>query len=381
MLFAPRLSVVVRYVSIAGIIVYALCTGSPAWSALGDANEDLVYTPLAPCRLLDTRGNGAPLQGGSFPPGSRRTMTPAGACGIPQTGVVALQLTFHTGVITSFPNQTRPGGYISMVKPGAPITTLVGVIDYGLGLDDGVAWAAGGAAVPTNDGGEFDVYVLQAPPTLLNADVIIDVMGYFKSALNASTGAFEVAVGDNLALQIKPNGAFLFADSSNFDFNSAAPNEFAARATGGARFVTGIDGTGQPTTGVAIAAGGGSWSSLSDRNAKVGFEAIDPKWILSEVARMPITRWSYKSQGTSVRHIGPVAQDFKTAFGVGENDTTITTVDADGVALAAIQGLHQLVQEKDREITQQQKDLQRLSILVKSLAAKIELLERRQQER
>ena len=268
-----------------------------------------------------------------------------------------------------------------MVKPGAPITTLVGVIDYGLGWDDGVAWAAGGAAVPTNDGGEFDVYVLQAPPTLLNADVIIDVMGYFKSALNASTGAFEVAVGDNLALQIKPNGAFLFADSSNFDFNSAAPNEFAARATGGARFVTGIDGTGQPTTGVAIAAGGGSWSSLSDRNAKVGFEAIDPKWILSEVARMPITRWSYKSQGTSVRHIGPVAQDFKTAFGVGENDTTITTVDADGVALAAIQGLHQLVQEKDREITQQQKDLQRLSILVKSLAAKIELLERRQQER
>ncbi|HEY0548440.1 MAG TPA: hypothetical protein VGF13_02495 [Verrucomicrobiae bacterium] len=49
----------------------------------------------------------------------------------------------------------------------------------------------------------------------------------------------------------------------------------------------------------------------------------------------------------SVRHIGPMAQDFRSAFAVGENDRTITTVDADGVALAAIQGLNQKVEEEN----------------------------------
>jgi hypothetical protein len=37
-----------------------------------------------------------------------------------------------------------------------------------------------------------------------------------------------------------------------------------------------------------------------------------------------------------VRHIGPMAQDFYAAFGVGEDDRHITSIDEDGVALAAI---------------------------------------------
>ena len=50
--------------------------------------------------------------------------------------------------------------------------------------------------------------------------------------------------------------------------------------------------------------------------------------------------WNYKAQGKSVRHLGPMAQDFHAAFELGEGERTITTVDADGVALAAIQGLN-----------------------------------------
>ena len=53
------------------------------------------------------------------------------------------------------------------------------------------------------------------------------------------------------------------------------------------------------------------------------------------------------SSPTRLRHISPIAQDFSAAFGVGEDDTHINTVDADGVALAAIQGLYHLVQQKD----------------------------------
>ena len=65
---------------------------------------------------------------------------------------------------------------------------------------------------------------------------------------------------------------------------------------------------------------------------------------------MPVSTWNYKSQDPSIRHIGPMAQDVFGAFGVGEKETMITTIDADGIALAAIQGLLELVQEKDCEI-------------------------------
>ncbi len=60
--------------------------------------------------------------------------------------------------------------------------------------------------------------------------------------------------------------------------------------------------------------------------------------------------WNYRSQDAAIRHIGPVAQDFYAAFGVGEDDRHISTIDADGVALAAIQGLYQVVQQKETRI-------------------------------
>ena len=65
--------------------------------------------------------------------------------------------------------------------------------------------------------------------------------------------------------------------------------------------------------------------------------------MLDKVAELPVSTWSYKAQGPDIRHIGPMAQDFTAAFGVGEDDRHITSVDADGVALAAIKGLDQRV--------------------------------------
>jgi len=67
---------------------------------------------------------------------------------------------------------------------------------------------------------------------------------------------------------------------------------------------------------------------------------------------MPIAQWRFKGEDETVRHLGPTAQDFRAAFGLGYNDKTIALVDTEGVALAAIQGLHQIVQEKDSEIAQ-----------------------------
>src|SRR6185369_9258141 len=127
-------------------------------------------------------------------------------------------------------------------------------------------------------------------------------------------------------------------------------NEFAVRSTGGARFVTAIDGSGNPSGGVQLPAGGGAWSPLSDRNAKENYSKIQAREILDRLAALPIQTWNYKAQHPSIRHIGVIAQDFSEAFHVGEDERHISTVDADGVAMAAIQGLYEIVREKDAEM-------------------------------
>jgi len=114
--------------------------------------------------------------------------------------------------------------------------------------------------------------------------------------------------------------------------------------------VSAVDASGNSTAGVELAAGGGSWSSLSDRHAKANVRKVDGREILERLRNLPIATWNYNAQDESIRHIGPMAQDFHAAFGVGEKKTMITTVDADGVAFAAIQGLYDIVKEKEREI-------------------------------
>jgi len=89
------------------------------------------------------------------------------------------------------------------------------------------------------------------------------------------------------------------------------------------------------------------FSSTSDRNAKQDFEPVDTQAVLDKVVALPITRWSFK-QEPATRHVGPVAQDFFAAFELGTDDKHIATVDADGVALAAIQGLNEKVETADQ---------------------------------
>jgi trimeric autotransporter adhesin len=166
--------------------------------------------------------------------------------------------------------------------------------------------------------------------------------------MNTVADPFGFAAGDQA--QALHSGAFVWADSRGYAFPSTAVNQFSARATGGVRFVTGLDGSGNPDAGVSLAAGSGSWTSLSDRNAKENFAPVNAQAVLAKVAALPLSTWNYKAQPAAIRHIGPMAQDFKAAFHVGESDRGITTVDAEGVALAAIQGLNQKLNEKDAEI-------------------------------
>ncbi|MEI6197197.1 MAG: tail fiber domain-containing protein, partial [Verrucomicrobiota bacterium] len=112
----------------------------------------------------------------------------------------------------------------------------------------------------------------------------------------------------------------------------------------------------------------------SDRNLKKNFAAVDALAVLAKVSALPIQQWTYKAETDAVHHVGPMAQDFHAAFGLGANDVTIATVDADGVALAAIQGLNQKLEAdakaKDAEIETLKQNLATLEKIVQSLVEK-----------
>lgn len=112
----------------------------------------------------------------------------------------------------------------------------------------------------------------------------------------------------------------------------------------------------------------GNWSATSfnptsDRNAKENFAPVNPQEVLEKLTALPISRWNFK-QEAGTTHMGPMAQDFHAAFGVGLDDRHIATVDADGVALAAIQGLNQKLHEKESELAEMKARLARLERLL-----------------
>ena len=83
---------------------------------------------------------------------------------------------------------------------------------------------------------------------------------------------------------------------------------------------------------------------LRDAFAALGYR-LDAEDVLARIARMAVTEWSYKDQAPSIRHIGPTAQDFRAAFGLGEDPLRIGTLDADGVALTVVRALEARTRE------------------------------------
>ena len=192
--------------------------------------------------------------------------------------------------------------------------------------------------------------------------------------LNNATGGVSFAAGHRALASHE--GTFVWADSNDISFGSRAMNEFAVRATGGVRFVLGIDGLGTPTWTCSVT-DGSSWSCSSDRNLKENLVAADERETLERLSRVPIYYWNAKGQDPAIRHMGPMAQDFYAAFGVGEDDKHISTIDTDGVALAAIQGLYQLSQEQGARIEELETENVTLQQQLDDLEARVGAMETR----
>lgn len=170
--------------------------------------------------------------------------------------------------------------------------------------------------------------------------------GHNSTAMGLETtasGANSTALGSRASTDGR-TGSFVYGDLSISTFVSQANNEFAVRASGGVRFRTVSD----LSAGCDLPAGSGVWACTSSRLTKANFRSLDSEAVLGKLAGLSIQEWSYKTE-RGVRHVGPTAEDFHAAFGLGPDSKSIGMIDESGISLLAIQALEARTTELKRE--------------------------------
>jgi len=269
---------------------------------------------------------------------------------------------------------TIGGGVNNIIRTNAHESIIGGGVGNAIQTD---------AAYSTIGGGANNVIQTNAQYSTIAGGEANTIAGFYATIpggyLNTAAGDYSFAAG--YTAQALHPGAFVWADTIGPPFPSQRNDQFRVRANGGVRLdlnsTNWVEFYGQEvgrppfqfgllitTSTGAYLSSGGSWVNSSDRNLKENFEPLDGREALEKVAALPITRWNYKAEGQSVKHIGPVAQDFQAAFKLSADDQHIATVDEEGVALAALQGLNQKVEEKSARIKELEARIERLERLL-----------------
>lgn len=294
----------------------------------------------------------------------------------------------HNGIATNSSLSTIAGGVLNTIRPGCWRSTIGGgvgnsieaEIPYG-GSDSTIAGGLDNSILSYGSvvgGGVFHSIrsgystVAGGWRNRVGTNAALSAVG--GGFLNLATGPYATVPGGDRNEAVRSGfaagtrakarhaGAFVWGDATDADVPSVADNSFVARASGGVVFYSSAD----LTAGVQLPAGSGSWATLSDRAAKENVQPVDTRAVLEKLCAVPLATWNYRSQDQAVRHLGPMAQDFQAAFGLGDDDKRIATVDADGVALAAIQGLNGILKEKQAEIESLKCRLERLEKLLEA---------------
>ena len=297
---------------------------------------------------------------------------------------------FSGGVHTNIHNDAGPGGAVLMTLDSSGLT-VNGACAMGCNTTASGPWsfAAGSNSLASGLGAVAMGFNATATHSYATA------MGYYTTAsgdistalgaLTTASGNFSTALGRNtmasgdystaLGYVAFANhlGSFVWSDGSSLSPHPSSTADYSVtmRAAGGYRFFSNAG----MTAGASLAANGTSWAVISDRHVKKDFAPVDSVGILEKLAAMPVTQWHYQWEDAAVTpHIGPMAQDFKAAFYPGTDDKSITTLEFDGVALAAIQGLNEKV-----ESGKQQADLrlEQLETENAELKLRLEKLEQR----
>jgi len=174
---------------------------------------------------------------------------------------------------------------------------------------------------------------------------------------NSASGRFSFAAGARAKVE-NYNGAFVWGDSSNNRAKADSVDQVVFQAGGGMKVYTDSDLS--QNVGAELPSGSGSWSQLSSRTAKAGVEPVDPKAVLEGVESLEVTTWQYDADDDEVSHMGPMAEEFHEAFDLGADEKRISTVDADGVAFAAIKGLSERLDDTREELAEKDQRIEEL---------------------
>ncbi len=111
----------------------------------------------------------------------------------------------------------------------------------------------------------------------------------------------------------------------------------------------------------------GAISQLSSRLQKESFERTNGKVLLAKLEALDIPQWRYRDAPDDQRHLGPTAEDFHAAFGLGADPSHIAISDLAGVALASTQALQRQVAARDARIAELEARLARLERAIEAI--------------
>ena len=321
----------------------------PGGSYLGTSDSNTVYIDANAGTVAFFNPNGS--TGISFPYGT--------------SGAYSTGIGFNAG--TNYDGSTVTGGYndatFSNTIRDSSTNQFIVVAEHGVGINTSSA-ADGTPAL-------YDELTI-APSAGLpagNTDVTLETPG------TATTYA-----GFNI--QADPNGYFyimgLYNTGAGLSYNPLMYFNFVSSGDAYVSFNT-TNNTGALTIGDASHLGGGAylstggvWTNASSKTFKDGFGSVDVGAVLEKLVSIPVQTWFYKQSHDEGRHIGPFAEDFAAAFGYGQDDKHIATVDESGVTIAAIQGLNQKVESDNAALKHENAELRSK---LDSLAARLDQLE------
>ena len=95
-----------------------------------------------------------------------------------------------------------------------------------------------------------------------------------------------------------------------------------------------------------------------ERVADAGARPINGHELLERLTALPVSTWRYHWEPPDVRHLGPMSQDFRAAFGLGDDERRIDMVDANGVLTVALQALYRRIAALEAEVAALREQLQ-----------------------
>jgi hypothetical protein len=196
------------------------------------------------------------------------------------------------------------------------------------------------------------------------ADDYTTSIGY-RASNNGHTGTIVLSAEDG---------------TSTDSVRAQAAREFRLRAAGGIRLRVSAAASGNTpgaggNVGCDLTSLVPSWTCASSRTLKENFESVDGEDVLNRLRYVPVTRWNMIGSDPSVKHVGPVAEDFYGAFPLGLGKTTIGMGDIDGVNLAAAKALDARTVTLQSQVKARDETIAKLEKKTSDLEARLAKLE------